>query len=370
MDNPKEYFPKLDKMIAKDKKEFLKLIPECNQFDKNDINKIYEALLLAQKMHAKERRKSGEPYINHPISVASIVTKIGLDAQSTIAALLHDVPENTGYHLSEIERQFGFEVASIVDGVTKIGKDVNEPTHEKLLSAIQKDIRVAAVKTADRFHNMYTLYALNEKKQLEIATESKDFYIPILKAFGIYEVKDELQDLCLYYLDNDAFFKYKKIKESLEKKNNKKFNNLGEATQNMLCRNGLAMRYKYRVKNVGSIYEDVQKGAEIKDIKDLLAIKMIVDDYSACYQTLGIVHNIGSCMNKVEDYIATPKGDGYKSLNTNIMYKDSEIQVRIRTKQMQEVNDLGIFANWDGANQNRVSETMIKELSKLSKNKR
>ena len=347
MDNPRQYFPKLDNMMARDKKEFLKLIPTCNQFDTNDVSKIYEALLLAQRMHAKERRKSGEPYINHPIAVASIITTIGLDAESTIAALLHDVPENTGYPISEIEKKFGTDVAGIVDGVTKIGRDVNEPTHKKIIASSEKDVRVAAVKTADRFHNMETLYALRREKQIEIATESKDFYIPILKALGIYEVKDELQDLCLYYLDNDAFFEYLSIKNGLEKNYNGRLNKLGEEMQNLLCRNGYAMRYKYRVKNVGGMYEEVQRGKKIGNIKDLLAIKMIVDDSQICYQTLGLVHRLGTPVSsKLEDYISVPKKDGYRSLNTNIIYKDSEIQARIRTKEMQKVNDLGVFANW------------------------
>ena len=370
MENPRQYFPKLDNMLAKDKKEFLKLIPECKQFDKNDINKIYEALLLAQKMHAKEKRKTGEPYVNHPIAVASLITSIGLDAESTISALLHDVPENTGYPISEIEKEFGTDVASIVDGVTKIGKDVNEPTHKKIISSSEKDIRVAAVKTADRFHNMATLYALKKEKQIEIATESSDFYIPILKALGIYEVKDELQDLCLYYLDNDAFFEYLKIKNELEKKYNNHINKLGEEMQNLLCRYGYAMRYKYRVKNVGGMNEDVKRGKKIENINDLLAIKMIVEDLPVCYQTLGLIHRLAQpVFNKVEDYIALPKKDGYRSLNTNIMYKDSEIQVRIRTKEMQEVNDLGVFANWSKDKQKEVSKSMIKELEKISKRK-
>lgn len=370
MDNPRKYFPKLENMLAKDKKEFLKQIPECRQFDKNDVNKIYEALLLAQEKHAKEKRKSGEPYINHPIGVASIIASIGLDGPSTIAALLHDVPENTGYSIDKIEKRFGTDVATIVDGVTKIGRDVNEPTHEKILAGTKKDIRVAAVKTADRFHNMYTLYALPREKQIEIATESKDFYIPILKIFGIYEVKDELQDLCLYYLDNEAFFEYMKIKNELERKYNSRLNNLGEEMQNALCRYGYAMKYKYRVKNVGGMYLDKLNGTRLENINDLLAIKMIVEDPKICYQTLGIVHRMGTpVFSKVEDYIACPKKDGYRSLNTNIIYKDSEVQVRIRTREMQEVNNLGVFANWSEDKQKTVSEHMIKELGKLSKRK-
>lgn len=371
MDNPtRRYFPKLDNMLANNKKEFLKQIPNCKQFDKNDVKKIYEALLLAQEKHGSTLRKNGDLYVNHPIAVASIITSIGLDAQSTIAALLHDVPEDTGYPISEIEKRFGSEVATIVDGVTKIGADVNEETHEKILSGSKKDIRVVAVKTADRFHNMYTLYALPKNKQIEIATESRNFNIPILKALGIYEVKDELQDLCLYYLDNESFFEYLKIKNELEKKYNNVLNQFGEEMQNILCRHGYAMRYKCRVKNVGGMYEDVQRGTKLENINDLLAIKMIVEDPHVCYQTLGLVHKIGKpIFNKVEDYIASPKKDGYRSLNTNIVYKDSELQVRIRTKEMQKINDLGVFANWGEDTQEKVNEHMIKELGKLSKRK-
>ena len=368
MNDVKNNFPKFEKMFAKNKKEFLKLIPTCKQFDKNDINKIYEALLLAEEMHKGETRKSGEAYINHPIAVASIEAKIGLDGPTTISSLLHDVPENTHYPISEIESQFGTDVATIVDGVTKIGKDVNEPTHKKILNGGKKDIRVFAVKTGDRAHNMYTLSALPPSKQIEIATETNDFYIPILKILGIYEVKDELQDLCLFYLNNDEFFKYKKIKERLEKKYNGKLNTLGEITQDELSKMGYAMRYKYRVKNVGGMYEDIKNGTNLRKIKDLLAIKMIVDDDLICYQTLGVVHGLGEPdFENLRDYIANPKSDGYKSLNTNINFKDSDIQVRIRTRGMQSVNDLGVFADWNMDNHKKVNEVMIKELSKLSK---
>lgn len=217
MGQPKKYFKELGDQFTSDYSEFLKLIPTCKQFDPNQVAMIYKALHKAILLHEGQKRKSGEPYVNHPISVASVVASYGLDFETVCAALLHDTIEDTSYTLNECEKEFGSNITSLVDGVTKVGKDINDLTHEKILQSTQNDARSIAIKSSDRLHNMYTLDALPLKKQIEISTETKEFYVPITKILGIYQLKDELQDLCLFYLDNDAFLKYYKKEKILIK---------------------------------------------------------------------------------------------------------------------------------------------------------
>ncbi len=365
----KKYFKKLDDLFSKSHHDFIKLIPTCKQFDANQIAVIYKALYKALSLHAGQYRKTGEPYVNHPIAAASILAIYGLDYETVCAALLHDTLEDTAYTLEECEADFGSTIASLVDGVTKIGTDVNHPTHEKIITSAKNDVRSIAVKLGDRLHNMHTLSVLSDEKQKEIANETKDFYVPITKILGIYQLKDELQDQCLYYLDNDEFLKYYNLRECLKKKRGATLESLASKVQEKLSHQGIGMRYNYRVKNVGGIYDEVINGKKAYEIEDLLAIKMILNKVFMCYQTLGVVNGFCRLIPKgMVDYIASPKANGYKSLNTNGSYKGVDIQVRIRTEQMQKVNDLGVFSDLDSDAEKEVTDQMKKELSKLSKN--
>ncbi len=372
MEDVKKHFEKLGNQFAHNQDEFLKLIPNCTRFDNDQVRLIYKALYKADELHGKysKPRKSGEPYITHPIAVSSILVKYGLDASTVAAALLHDTVEDTPYTLYDCEKDFGEEIATLVDGVTKIGHDVNNATHEKIIKSAEKDVRSIGIKSGDRLHNMYTLDALKPSKQIEIATETKNFYVPIAKILGIYQLKDELQDLCLYYLDKDEFFKYENERNRLKNKYEKLCIDLADETQYRLSKLGIGMNYNYRIKNIGGIYEEVINGNEIKDISDLLAIKMVLADVSMCYKTLDVVHDFTyPIMKSLEDYISDPKENGYKSLNTNVLYKDANVQVRIRTKQMQGVNDIGVFSDCNDDVQKRVNSSMKENLNKLSKRK-
>ena len=366
----KTYFKGLDKKFAKSNGEFLKLIPTCSQFNSDEIGVIYKALYKATYLHKGQKRKSGEPYITHPIGVASLLANFGLDFETVSAGLLHDTIEDTKYTLADCEKDFGKEITSIVDGVTKIGNDVNEETHDKILTASQVEPRIIAVKAAgDRLHNMYTLDALKPSKQIEIATETKNFYIPIAKILGIYRLKDELQDLCLYYLDKETFLRIYEERNALKLKYNKILDELGAKTQVALSKEGVGMSYSYRIKNVGGIYDE--KNTSSDALSDLLAIKMVLDDDITCYQTLGIVHSLSKPkIGGFKDFIGAPKNNGYKSLNTNVVYKDANIQVRVRTKQMQKTNDLGVFSDLNLDAKKRLSDDMKKELTKLSQKKK
>lgn len=366
-----KYFKKLGDMFPKNQNEFLKLIPNCKQLNYNEISMIYKAFYKAIELHDGQFRKTGAPYISHPIAVAGLLAGFGFDYEMITAALLHDTIEDTEYTLNECEKEFGEVIATLVDGVTKIGTDVNEPTHQKIIDAAHEDVRTIAIKSGDRLHNLYTLEALKEEKQKEIATETEEFYIPISKILGIYKLKDEFQDLCTFYLDRQGFIDSYEKRQWLKKKCGPKCTSLADKTMVELSKHNIAMSYNYRIKNTGAIHEELRKSNNVKDIKDLLAIKMILKEQIACYEALGIVHSLSKPLEGTfEDFIANPKTNGYQSLNTNVKYNDANMQIRIRTEKMQGTNDLGVFSNLNDDAQKMVSEKMKDDLNKLVKKRR
>lgn len=372
MSDVKNHFEKLGNQFITNKNDYLKLIPSCKQFSEDDVRIIYKALYKAIELHKDSKpRKSGEAYITHPIAVSSVLAGYGLDGMTVASALLHDTIEDTSYTLKDCENDFGTAITTLVDGVTKVGKDVNAATHEKIIKSVDKDVRSIAIKVADRLHNMYTLEFLKPSKQIEISNETKDFYVPITKILGIYQLKDELQDLSLYYLNNDLFLKYEKKRNRLKNKYLSICDELGDEVQDVLSKSGIAMDYSTRVKNIGAIYEELENGKNINEIDDLLAIKMVLTNPIMCYQALGVVHELGRpVVGKLEDFIALPKENGYRSLNTNIKYKDADIQVRIRTDKMQGTNNLGVFSDLNDDIQKKVNSSMRKSLRKLQKNEK
>lgn len=372
MSDVKNHFEKLGNQFITNKNDYLKLIPSCKQFSEDDVRIIYKALYKAIELHKDSKpRKSGEAYITHPIAVSSVLAGYGLDGMTVASALLHDTIEDTSYTLKDCENDFGTAITTLVDGVTKVGKDVNAATHEKIIKSVDKDVRSIAIKVADRLHNMYTLEFLKPSKQIEISNETKDFYVPITKILGIYQLKDELQDLSLYYLNNDLFLKYEKKRNKLKNKYLSICDELGDEVQDVLSKSGIAMNYSTRVKNIGAIYEELENGKNINEIDDLLAIKMVLTNPIMCYQALGVVHELGGpVVGKLEDFIALPKENGYRSLNTNIKYKDADIQVRIRTDKMQGTNNLGVFSDLNDDIQKKVNSSMRKSLRKLQKNEK
>ncbi len=367
-----QHFQKLNGMFANNKEEFLRLIPKCEQFNSDQIRIIYKALYKASYLHLNQKRKSGEDYIVHPIGAASILANFGLDFQTVSAALLHDTIEDTSYTLAQCEQDFGQTITKIVDGVTKIGNGSEQQTHNKILLSSQEEPRIIAVKIGgDKMHNMYTLDALERKKQIRFATDTMNFDVPITKILGIYQLKDELQDLCLYYLDKEEFLKLEQLRNKLKELYNKYLDKIGTKTQDILSENGIAMDFNYRIKNSGGIYEDLKKGIKLNQIDDLLAIKMVLSEYLMCYQALGAIHQFCTPEDEgVLDFIALPKNNGYKSLNTNVFYKNIKVQARIRTKEMQKTNNLGVFSDLNQDVKERLSDDMRKELTKLSKKRK
>ncbi len=322
------------------------------QYDMERINRAYA---LAEKSHAGQRRRSGEPYITHPVYVASLLVDMGLDTESLCAALLHDVVEDTGVPLSEIRAKFGEDVALLVDGVTKLGQipfsSLEEQQAEnvrKMLFAMSRDIRVMIIKLCDRLHNMRTLEAMPEQKQRAKSLETMEVYAPIAHRLGMSTVKEELEDLALKYLDPVG---YDEITKLLEQGGGGEFiQRISGDIRARLEQNGMAeCEIESRIKSKYSIYRKLyMHNKSIEEIYDIYAVRVILDTVTECYNALGIIHDMYRPLpNRFKDYISTPKPNMYQSLHTTVIGKDAiPFEIQIRTFDMHYTAEYGIAAHW------------------------
>lgn len=372
MEKVSNYFNEISETFITSYNELHAAILISGNYKINEIALIYKAFKKADELHRGSFRKSGEEYIVHPLSVAKLLVDYGFDYQTICAALLHDTVEDTNYTIEELTKDFGYEIALLVDGVTKMedmnfsSKEESEmETHRKILHSITVDARIIVVKLADRLHNMMTLESLKEKSRIEIATETKDFYVPIARNLGIYKLKDEIQDLSLFFLDNDAFLEYYNLRKNIKADNEQIVKMLGNRAKGKLLERNINMDYNFKVKNVAGIYEELRRKKKLDAINDLVAIRMLVNTNPDCYQTLGVVHEIGKHnFGLLNDFISQPKYNGYRSLNTNVRFCGENIQARIRTHEMQKINSLGVVTNWTEENQRKINE-MCMDLIKL-----
>ncbi len=323
----------------------------------SNIDIIEKAYKLADDAHSEQRRKSGEPYITHPISVAIILAKLELDKESIVAALLHDVIEDTKYTYEDIEAEFNTEIADLVDGVTKLTaisytKDkelIQAENYRKMFLAMSKDIRVIIIKLADRLHNMRTLEFMKPSKQEEKAKETLDIYAPLANRLGISKMKVELEDLSLKYLYPKE---YEELTSSIaERKDNRidKVNDIVTEVKEALEKAGIEADVKGRPKHLFSIYKKMaKKGKDLDQIFDLYAVRAIVEDVKDCYGVLGIIHELYTPVpGRFKDYIAMPKRNMYQSLHTTLIGKDGyPFELQIRTKEMHRTAEFGIAAHW------------------------
>lgn len=347
------YFKELSKKFEKNYFEFLTLVRK--NYSVFELQRILMAYNIANEAHFGQKRLSGEPFINHPLNVAYVLAETGFDCETICAALLHDVVEDTNYTKEDIIQIFGNVIANLVDGVTKMkGSDFTSKkekeiaTHKKILDSITKDARIIAIKLADRLHNMFTLEFLREEKQKEIARETLDFYVNLARILGIYQIKDELQDLCLFILNKDEFLRIYELRQKLYETYEKDFEYIDSNSKQNLKKLGVNLTSIYKIKNVGGIYSSLSADVPLNEINDLLAVRMIVEKVKDCYKTLGVVHSIcKSVPDSFKDLISEPKYNGYQSLMTNVITpNNAEFQVRIRTSNMQKTNELGIVSNW------------------------
>ena len=292
-----------------------------------DMEMLDKAYHLAERAHDGQFRRSGEPYICHPLHVAMLLVDLGMDTESLAAALMHDVVEDTSVTLDELESQFGADVAHMVDGVTKLTKikfsSVEEQQAEnlrKMLMAMSQDVRVMIIKLCDRLHNMRTGDAWPEQKRRDKALETMEVYAPIAHRLGISNIKEELEDRSLRYLDPVG---YQNIKDLLAENGGREFvTNIAEVIRERLAENGMPEAImKSRVKSVYGIYRKMfMQNRDFEEIYDVYAVRIILDTVAECYNALGVIHDMYHPLpNRFKDYISTPKPNGYQSLHTTVI---------------------------------------------------
>ena len=322
-----------------------------------DFSMIRKAYEVADRQHAGQKRRSGEPYIIHPLCVAIILADLEMDKETIAAALLHDVVEDTGMTLSELEKEFGADVAHLVDGVTKLtqlnyDKDKIEMQAEnlrKMFVAMAKDIRVILIKLADRLHNLRTLQYQSQEKQIEKARETLDIYSPIADRLGISKVKIELDDLSLKYLKPEVYYDLAE-KIALKKDAREEFiaGIVNEVSEHMK-EAGIKAQVVGRVKHFFSIYKKmVNQQKTLDQIYDLFAVRILVDNVKDCYAALGVIHELYKPIpGRFKDYIAMPKPNMYQSLHTTLIGKGgTPFEIQIRTYEMHKIAEYGIAAHW------------------------
>ncbi len=355
-----------------------KLLPDnFSNFDRDLVHRAYKA---AEKAHKDQKRASGEPYLNHCLAVAAILIEMGLPADVITAGLIHDIVEDTPTTLDDIRRDFGDIVANLVDGVTKLthlprvsraGEDfqvddqstileqeINSRNrkHELTIETLRKtflamgeDVRVILIKLADRLHNMRTLGFFQEEKRKRIAQETLDIFAPLANRLGIWQIKWELEDLAFRYAQPE---KYKEIAEQLsERRENREsqVQNIVNTLTRVLAENNIVGEITGRPKHIYSIYKKmVEKGKPFELVRDIRAVRIIVEDVPSCYASLGIIHTHWRPLpNEFDDYIAAPKDNFYQSLHTVVIYDDGKpVEVQIRTPEMDESAEFGIASHW------------------------
>lgn len=320
-----------------------------------DFNLLRKAVLYSAKVHAGQVRSSGEPYLSHPLSVAYILAEMRLDVKTIAAGLLHDVIEDTAVSREELEEEFGEEIASIVDGVTKIGK-VSYPRFEqqiynlrRILIAMAKDLRVIFVKLADRLHNMRTLNYLPEEKQKRIAEETLQIYAPIAHRLGLGKIKAELEDLSFRYLYPKEYFQLEAKIEAVRDELERKLERMSSQIKKILEERGIKATIQRRVKRLYSIFRKInRKNIDLDQVFDLLALRIITDTESRCYEILGLIHKHWTPLEgRFRDWISKPKSNGYRSLHTTIITREGDkYEIQIRTWQMHRDAEYGIAAHW------------------------
>ena len=323
----------------------------------DDISMIEKAYRIARDAHRDQKRKSGEPYIIHPLCVAIILADLELDKESIVAGILHDVVEDTVMTLDEITEDFGPEVALLVDGVTKLTQlswsmdkvEIQAENLRKMFLAMAKDIRVILIKLADRRHNMRTLQFMRPEKQREKARETMDIYAPIAHRLGISKIKVELDDLSLKYLKPDVYGDLEE-KISLSKEARKEFvNGIVEEVKNHMEDSGIRATVDGRVKHFFSIYKKmIKQDKTLEQIYDVFAVRIIVDSVKDCYGALGVIHELYKPIpGRFKDYIAMPKPNMYQSLHTTLIGSNGQpFEIQIRTHEMHRTAEFGIAAHW------------------------
>lgn len=349
--------------------DFLK----TKKYSQQAIDLIYKSFLFAKKHHASQVRKSGEPYIIHPIATVKILASWDMDEYTLVAGMLHDVLEDTDCCVNEMIAEFGEEVTKLVKFVTKVSeysknhrkKEAQKTTEIENYSiqvfmSMTQDIRAMIIKIADRYHNMLTIKHLPKEKAYRIAKETLDIYANISGRLGMYKVKTELLDMSFEIIDNDNYHYVKDEIDNLIKNNQKTWDTIVLRIKNILEANNIKVNIEHRIKGIYSTFRKIQSGYEIKNIHDIFAIRLILDDVYLCYQTLGLIHmNFTYIINTFKDYISTPKWNLYQSIHTTIAQEETLVEVQIRTVKMNLFANIGLAAHWKYKENNKNKNQIL-----------
>ncbi|MCB9988233.1 MAG: bifunctional (p)ppGpp synthetase/guanosine-3',5'-bis(diphosphate) 3'-pyrophosphohydrolase [Rhodospirillales bacterium] len=338
-----------------EKEDFLKQVHERNP--DIDLDAIARAFDFAKEKHEGQTRASGEPYYTHPVEVAGILVDMGLDAGSVLTAILHDTIEDTDATFADIKREFGEEVATLVDGVSKLTRIESQTVEgkqaenfRKLVVAMSEDIRVLLVKLADRLHNMRTLHHFSKpEKQRRIALETLEIYAPLAERIGLHKVKEEIEDLAFSYLNPEARESITNRLSFLRKEGTEIVKSILTQLTELLREAGIKAEVTGREKTRYSIWRKMQrKNVTFEQLSDIMAFRVVVDDVGECYHVLGIIHaHYPTVPGRFKDYISTPKPNGYRSIHTTVIGPENQrIEIQIRTREMHEEADLGVAAHW------------------------
>ncbi|MDH5396772.1 MAG: bifunctional (p)ppGpp synthetase/guanosine-3',5'-bis(diphosphate) 3'-pyrophosphohydrolase [Cyclobacteriaceae bacterium] len=367
--------------VEEEKRELIRryrrLLRKAKPFLKdNDAKIIKKAFNVCVDAHKEMRRKSGEPYVYHPIAVAEIcVNEIGLGTTSIVSALLHDVVEDTDWELEDIELDFGKKIAKIIDGLTKIsgvfehGSSQQAENFRKMLFTLSEDVRVILIKIADRLHNMRTLQSMPRNKQLRTASETIYLYAPLAHRLGLYAIKSELEDLYLRYTERSE---YEEIESKIQESKGQRvrfISNFGKPIKEEIHRLGLNFEIKGRPKSVYSIWRKMkEQNVPFEEVYDIFAIRIIIDvpleeEKSACWMVYSVVTDFyRPNPDRLRDWISTPKANGYESLHTTVMGKNGQwVEVQIRTKRMDEIAEKGYAAHWKYKHNINVEESQLEQ---------
>ncbi|MBO5605969.1 MAG: bifunctional (p)ppGpp synthetase/guanosine-3',5'-bis(diphosphate) 3'-pyrophosphohydrolase [Acidaminococcaceae bacterium] len=324
--------------------------------DEKQIAFVKKAYEFAAKMHADQKRRSGEPYIIHPTQVANILAQMKMDEETLAAAFLHDVVEDTDTSLQELKEMFGAKVAMLVDGVTKLGKieyiskeERQIENYRKMFLAMAQDIRVVIIKLADRLHNMRTMKYMPVHKQQSISKETLEIYAPLANRLGIYTIKWELEDMAFRYQDPELYYNLVEQVKTKRKEREAMINDAMETLRQELGKVNIRCEIQGRPKNFYSIYKKMMRDhKELNEIYDLLAVRVLVDTVKDCYGALGIVHGLWRPIpGRFKDYVAVPKSNMYQSLHTTVAFTNGQpLEIQIRTFEMHRISEFGIAAHW------------------------
>ena len=345
----------------------------------DDFSMVEKAYKLAVDAHKEQKRKSGEPYIIHPLKVAYILAELELDMETITAGILHDIIEDTPYTYEDITHPFSEEIAALVDGVTKLGKlsyttkeEAQAENYRKMFLAMAKDIRVILIKLADRLHNMRTLNYMTPEKQREKAQETLDIYAPLAHRLGISKIRSEMEDLCFKYLNPDAYFDLAAKIQKKKEERDQFVQSMVQELQTKMNEAGIKGKVYGRTKHFFSIYKKmVNQNKTLDQIYDLFAIRALVDSVKDCYAVLGIVHTAYTPMpGRFKDYIAMPKPNMYQSLHNTLIGPHGQVfEVQIRTWEMHRTSEYGIAAHWkykEGKANEKSSKAQKSEEAKLA----